>query len=325
MKKISCLKLLFFLTFCILVASCKVRRPSDVIPEATMEELLYDYHIAKALGENLPYSDNYKKALYLESVFDKYNVTEAEFDSSMVWYARNVDVLADIYDRLSKRAKTKQNDFDRLIALRDKKPMISLPGDSIDVWAWKRILRLRNTPLYKNYSFILPADTNFKQRDEFEWTARYNYMGGKLDSSLVAIMAMQIVYLNDSITGATKRVSQSGFDTIRLAADVLADIREVRGFLYYPSLDSVSELLIDKISLVRYRASDTLSVDSLQTQEAHVDSIKKTVGDEPSEKAEIVPVKVEPSKKTPRSAPRARQSNVENNQPFEQIKQMDAQ
>ena len=43
------------------VAGCKVKRPSDVISESKMENLLYDYHVAKSMGDNLPYSENYKR------------------------------------------------------------------------------------------------------------------------------------------------------------------------------------------------------------------------------------------------------------------------
>ncbi len=264
MKIFSSLKLLLFIFPIFLVISCKVRRPSDVIPENTMENLLYDYHIAKALSENLPYNENYKKALYLEAVFEKYNITETEFDSSMVWYTRNVEVLANIYDRLNKRAKSKQNEYDRLIALRDKKPMISQPGDSVDVWAWKQTMRLHNVPLYMNFSFILPADSNFKQCDIFEWTAHYDYLENLPDSSLAAVMAMQIVYVNDSISGATKLIYNTGFDTLRLMGQPSTEIREVRGFLYYPITNSENELLIDKLALMRYRANDTITIDSLQ-------------------------------------------------------------
>ena len=66
-------KLRFHLCFiCMLalaVAGCKVKRPNDVIPESKMESLLYDYHLAKSMGDNLPYSENYKKALYIDAVF----------------------------------------------------------------------------------------------------------------------------------------------------------------------------------------------------------------------------------------------------------------
>ena len=38
------------------IAGCKVKRPDDVISESKMENLLYDYHLAKSMGDNLPYS-----------------------------------------------------------------------------------------------------------------------------------------------------------------------------------------------------------------------------------------------------------------------------
>ena len=96
-------KLRFHLCFiCMLalaVAGCKVKRPNDVIPESKMESLLYDYHLAKSMGDNLPYSENYKKALYIDAVFKKYGTTQAVFDSSMVWYTRNTEVLSKIYEK----------------------------------------------------------------------------------------------------------------------------------------------------------------------------------------------------------------------------------
>ena len=58
------------------VAGCKVKRPGGVIPESEMENLLYDYHLAKSMGDNLPYSENYKKALYLDAVFRKHGTTQ---------------------------------------------------------------------------------------------------------------------------------------------------------------------------------------------------------------------------------------------------------
>ena len=43
--------------FVFAVAGCKVKRPSDVISESKMENLLYDYHVAKSMGDNLPYGE----------------------------------------------------------------------------------------------------------------------------------------------------------------------------------------------------------------------------------------------------------------------------
>ena len=63
------------LLFCL--ASCRVKRPDFVLSDAKMEAVLYDYHIAKAMGEQLSYNESYKRVLYLESVFRKHGITEA--------------------------------------------------------------------------------------------------------------------------------------------------------------------------------------------------------------------------------------------------------
>jgi hypothetical protein len=53
--------------------------------------------------------------------------------SSMVWYTRDTDVLAKVYEKVNKRLKEQQQNIDRLISLRDRKAKTSAPGDTIDV------------------------------------------------------------------------------------------------------------------------------------------------------------------------------------------------
>ena len=47
------------------LTACKVKRPETVLPDAKMENVLYDYHIAKAMGEEVPYNESYKRVLYM--------------------------------------------------------------------------------------------------------------------------------------------------------------------------------------------------------------------------------------------------------------------
>lgn len=281
MKKFFRFQLCCICLMVLVMAGCKVKRPSDVIPESKMEELLYDYHMAQSLGENLPYSENYKKALYTEAVFRKYGTTEAIFDSSMVWYTRNTEILSKIYERVSKRLKAQQEVINHLIAIRDKKPKTTAPGDSVDVWFGLRMTQLTGMPLSDKLTFVIPADSNFKKRDTLLWEVRYHFLEGKPDAGRAAIMAMQIVYENDSIIGQTKKVLKSGIERIRLQSDTLGMIKEVKGFIYYPGGKQLKMLLADRISLIRYRCTDTLSVaarDSLQNDSLKVnkaDSLKK--------------------------------------------------
>lgn len=241
---------------------CKVRQPSSVIPENVMEDLLYDYHIAKSMGDNLPYNENYKKKLYLDYVFRKYGTTEAQFDSSMVWYTRHTETLSDVYEKVSKRLKAEQDDVATLISVRDNKPKTSAPGDSIDVWAWKRFHLLTGNPLTNKLTFVLPSDTNFYPRDTLVWEANYRFMPADPDTAQAILMEMWIEYENDTIN-SLKKIFQSGQHSIQLQADSAGSIRDIKGFIYYPRTAGRREdLIITDISLYRYHSKDTLSVDS---------------------------------------------------------------
>lgn len=263
------------------VVGCEVKKPNDVIPESQMEDLLYDYHMAQALGENIPYNENYKKVIYTEAVFRKHHTTEAAFDSSMIWYTRNTEVLSKMYERVTKRLKAEQDAINHLIAIRDKKPKTTAPGDSIDVWSGFRMVQLTGLPLSDKLTFTIPADTNFKKRDTLLWEVRYNFLEGKPNKTRAAIMAMQIVYENDSIISRIKNVYASGIQRIRLQSDTLGMIKKVRGFIYYSGNKQPKTLLADKISLMRYHCTDTLSVaarDSLRNDsisKLKADSLKK--------------------------------------------------
>ena len=70
-------------------------------------------------------------------------------------------------------------------------------------------------------------------------------------------MAMQILYAKDTLNEMLK-VKRSGTETISLFADTLGEIKEIRGFIYYPAQKSTQSILADRISLMRYHATDTL-------------------------------------------------------------------
>lgn len=253
------------------VAACQVKRPDTVMPDAKMENVLYDFHIAKAMGEEVPYSENYKRVLYIESVYKKHGITQADFDTTMVWYARHPDVLTKVYEKVNQRLKAERDGINHLIALRDNKPKESLPGDSVDVWIGQHICHLTGMPLNNKLAFALPSDTNFKERDTLRWTVRFRFLNGTPDSLHAPVMAMQILYAKDTLNDVLK-IRRSGMETLSLSADTLGEIKEVRGFIYYPAQASRQEsVLADRISLMRYHAKDTLfgtPKDTLETTAA---------------------------------------------------------
>lgn len=265
------------LAFCF--TACQVKRPDTVLSDAKMENVLYDFHIAKAMGEDIPYNESYKRVLYIESVYKKYGITQADFDSSMVWYARNPETLTKIYEKVNTRLKAERDGINHLIAIRDNKPKESLPGDSIDVWTWRHIYQLTGMPLNNKLAFTIPVDTNFRDRDTLKWTVRFRFPNGMPDNMSAPLMAMQILYAKDTI-GDILKVNKPGIKTLSLAADTLGEIKEIRGFIYYPMQKSAQYLLADRIELMRYHATDTLfnaKKDSIAGIEQKKDTLTKPV------------------------------------------------
>lgn len=281
-RKLNNLFLGGILIVCFLLSACKKDMPKGVIKPAEMENLLYDYHLAKAASEDLPYDERYKQTLYMEYVFKKHHTTEAVFDSSLVWYTRNTDKLSKMYENINKRFKSQQESLDNLIAQRDNKPKMSAPGDSIDVWYQKRLYKLTNSIASNKLLFEIPTDTNFKERDRLVWKMRYHFMPSRKMDKDSAYMLMAIVYENDSSINSEKKITVSGLDSIALMSDSAYKIKEIRGAIYYPGQTAEKMLLVDKISLVRYHRpellKDTLNVsatDSLNTQPVKEEEAKE--------------------------------------------------
>ena len=264
----------FWALLAVVMVACKVERPGYVLSDGVMEKVLYDYHIAKAMGENLDYNEQYKRTLYLNAVFKKHNITQAQFDTTMAWYARHPEVVNEVYDIVRERLMASRENYNHLVSLRDGKPTRSKAGDSIDVWIWDRIHMLSGMPLDNKLMFTLPSDDNYQASDTIKWTVGFKFLSEQLvDTTKRPIMAMQVAYAKDTIISALCRIDSSQVAQLVLQADTLGDIKELRGFIYYPTNQPKQTLLIDSVSLMRYHQTN--------------DSIPATTDDKKEEKIEL--------------------------------------
>jgi hypothetical protein len=264
----------FWALLAVVMVACKVERPGYVLSDGVMEKVLYDYHIAKAMGENLDYNEQYKRTLYLNAVFKKHNITQAQFDTTMAWYARHPEVVNEVYDIVRERLMASRENYNHLVSLRDGKPTRSKAGDSIDVWIWDRIHMLSGMPLDNKLMFTLPSDDNFQANDTIKWTVGFKFLSEQLvDTTKRPVMAMQVAYAKDTIVSALCRIDSSQVAQLVLQADTLGDIKELRGFIYYPTNQPKQTLLIDSVSLMRYHQTN--------------DSIPATTDDKKEEEIEL--------------------------------------
>lgn len=250
MNKFS--RLLLWVTVLIFF-SCGKQIPDDIIQPAQMEDLLYDYHLALTMGNDLSYTDRYKRESYKNYVFEKHGVTEAEFDSSMVWYTRNSMMLTEIYKNLQKRYEIEEEQMRSELNKRSGQISVSLSGDSVDVWSDRNIYWLTSSPLTNRLMFDLKADTTFHANDILVFEADYSFLTYEKNTTK-AVISMNITFKNDSTQGLSKVIDKSGKWDLTLKPDSAFEYKSINGFVYFDNPDSTeTSVLINKIKLMRYR------------------------------------------------------------------------
>jgi hypothetical protein len=95
---------LLFGMLIIALSACS-RTPQGVLSEKKMELVLTDMLQAEAWVslESAAYRNDTLKARAYEAVFRKHNISRAEYDSSLVWYGRNIDIYMRVYERAAAR------------------------------------------------------------------------------------------------------------------------------------------------------------------------------------------------------------------------------
>ncbi len=96
MKRFSKFLFLFFM----LVSACSPDPSRPIIPENDMVNILRDQYLMQGAIGLCGVPKDEKPSYYYNQILEKYHYTEADFDSSVVWYSSHLDVYEQIYDSL---------------------------------------------------------------------------------------------------------------------------------------------------------------------------------------------------------------------------------
>ncbi|MBR6946051.1 MAG: DUF4296 domain-containing protein [Prevotella sp.] len=238
---------------CLLI-SCKPGVPRHVIQPADMEKLLYDYHVGQAMSQDLTDDREYNQELYKLAVLKKHHVSEAEFDSSLVYYMRHTEQLHTIYKKLSERLNKEALALGAS-ASEVNRYTLSNTGDTANIWTGETVASLIPYAPYNKISFVMPADTAFRKGDKFLLgvSSRFLYQDGSKD----AIMQLAVRFANDSVSAKTIHMASNNNYNVEIDDRDTLGIKEIRGFILLTKDKNASEttlklLLLDNIHLVRF-------------------------------------------------------------------------
>lgn len=263
---------LMALMVAVLMVSCKPSVPSEYIQKGKMENILFDYHLAKVMFEQEGKNDSLTLLAYQESIFEKYDVTRADFDSSMVYYSRHMQLLHEIYEHLGDRLSKE------LVAQGGVASGMGQYGDEIagadtaSIWKGDRSIALTPFPISNSYSFEAKADTSFHKGDRIilDFDAQFIYQMGLREATAV----LSVTFMNDSVRTETVHVSSSSHFHLQIEDSGMLGIKNVRGYFLLSNggngySSTIRMCLCYNIKLLRMhvkREAETTPADSAKVQ-----------------------------------------------------------
>ena len=273
---------LTYLLVLMLVVACKPSVPSEYIQPGDMEDILYDYHLALAMSRQKGGVDaDFNRSLYFQSVLKKYGVTEAEFDSSLVYYYSHVYRLKDIYSEVNERLSDEATSLGVAVGEISRYSQYSTTGDTANIWNQQTDLLLIPRATMNRYDFTVKVDSTFMKGDSFmfQFMSEYIWQSGTKDLTVCIVCK----YEGDSIIQTSNHISVAGTAQVRVPANREKKLKEMCGFIYLSDGDDDSNtqkmLFISQIQLIRFHdktiANEDITNDESSTEAPAKDSIQR--------------------------------------------------
>lgn len=268
----------------IAIMGCKPTVPKQFIQPGDLEDILYDYHVAQAMANEdrsrSSEENNYNRSAYFLAVLKKHGVTEAEFDSSLVYYYSHAERLKGIYQDVRERLNDDAKALGASVGDIGKYSTYSTTGDTANVWQNETDVLLTPKPTGNRFDIYVKADTSYHKGDYFlfQFMSDFIYQSGSRD----AIVCLVAKYDSDSIVQTVTHIAMTGESKVHLPQNREGTLQELRGFIYLNNNDRDIEarklLFISQIQLIRFHQKQPKN-DPQTNEEIKKDSMSRAVDD----------------------------------------------
>ena len=246
---------LYVILLVLMTVGCKPKVPSELVQPDDLEDILYEYHLAQSMARNEHTLDaSYNQTKYFLAVLEKHHVSEAVFDSSLVYYYTHAERLKEIYANVYERLANDAKKLGASVGDINRYSQYSETGDTANIWRDETAMLLIPHPTKNRFDFVIKADSTFKVGDSFmfQFVAEHIWQSGSKD----AIVCIKTTYEKDSVLQSVNHVSMSGISQLRVPSNTTLNIKELRGFIYLPQGEDNNEvrrlMFINQIQLIRF-------------------------------------------------------------------------
>ena len=264
----------------VIFSACKPTVPSRYLQPDEMEDLMYDYFVSRGIVDTKHGMSDYQNRYNIEAVLRKHGLTQAEFDSSLVYYYNHMEEMNVIFTNIQKRLSEEALQLGASEGEVERFTILSTSGDTTDVWEGHRQLMLMPIPPYHVVQFSQKADTSFHAGDSFLLTFSSQYLAQS--GSRNANVGLYVTYDNDSVASATSVINSAGNTTLRLVSCSLK-VKKIDGFFYMAHRDKSDNendmclLFLNRIRLMRFHEQNGKDEDTPDVGKTEEKAEEKTV------------------------------------------------
>jgi hypothetical protein len=215
-----------------------------------MRAVLYDMQMAEAIVEtnNESYRTSDERQVVYNAVFAKHHVTQAEYDSSLIWYGQNMDLYMSIYKLVLKDIN------ENIAAMGDVKPN-PLSGeasakDSIDIWIYNRSYIFKQERVFNILTFDIAPQKPYSSGSSYVFgLSVWGMPPGLKYNPKIHISAVQ----TDTIISVNKEITGDGYYEAVVRTVDAKPVSRVYGYiLMNDSETSYHHIYLDNIQLMKY-------------------------------------------------------------------------
>jgi hypothetical protein len=214
-----------------------------------MKDVLVDMQLAEnIIAENVKsYTDSAHKAAIFESVFRKHRITQAIYDSSLVWYGRNLDVYMQVYDLALAEINTRINDLGDVQAA----PSSVTNQDSVNIWPRRNRLELYPQAVFNGVVFDVTPNQPYEAGSTFELQLRVWGLNNKMRNYPEIRMTVD---MSDTSSIADNVLRTDGFSKIKIGTPKDKSAHRIYGYIRMDEAETdYARIYIDSISLIKIK------------------------------------------------------------------------
>lgn len=277
---------LLTLVFALLLMSCD-KTPRGVMSVNAMADLIVDLHLADAYidSHNNEFQSDSSRMVMKQSVFKKHGITQQDYDSSLVWYAHNMEDYVKAYDKAVGKLKERYEKLNKggndatgnrpqdimgagdgpgepthnpvpgtVLPNRraDSKRLKTLGSDtkrdSADLWQGHRSYTLTQGAKRGFIPFDFSPDANKRPGDRYQLAYKLMRGGNEFKVNLC------VDYTDGSTAQTCRGTISDGWVTVDLQSDTARQVRRIYGYVSY-NMKRGHTAYIDSLTLMRTHVS----------------------------------------------------------------------